>query len=65
LASRKASQSVGLIERMCDNLMWLDHVALRAFGPMAEVLLVFLDADGQDGEGSMDQAAKTGTEQET
>ena len=65
MASRKASQSLGVIERMCDHLMWLDHGALRAFGPIAEVLPVFLDADGQQGEGSTDQAAKTGTEQET
>lgn len=60
-----ASQSLGVIERMCDHLIWLDHGALRAFGPIGEVLPVFLDADGQQGEGSKDQAATTGTEQET
>jgi ABC-type polysaccharide/polyol phosphate transport system ATPase subunit len=38
-----ASQSMGIIERMCDHLLWLDHGKLRAFGRLEEIMPVFLE----------------------
>ena len=41
-----ASQSMHMIQRMCDHVIWLDHGKLVAFGPLDEVLPRFLEETG-------------------
>jgi len=60
-----ASQSLGVIERMCDHLMWLDHGSMRAFGPIGEVMPAFIEADAQEAKAKTERAAKRIEQQET
>ena len=44
-----ATQSVGMIERMCYRLLWLDHGQVKGFGSIEDILPKFLEAQAMDG----------------
>jgi len=46
------SHDLEAVEHLCDDVMWLEHGAMRLIGPAAEVVGAYRDSVEVNGEGS-------------